>query len=241
MPTPAGLASIFPQDFLNTAYRVATLEARDPKYGAKPGTLASILNRFHMPGYGSNWQSWMNPSQYAVLKKPSKETGGLAKQFYNSPEGLQVLSRTANQIGGVGDFRSTRSLQEQGLLMKYPDNLIPVRANGDLQYVTPGELRKRGLTPDFTENTLFSETGKKAQKPWWQKLGPRSEAVDLGGQSLNASNPQESFALAGQADPELMALVINQMNQTGQPLLPQRQETPTSSFSNFLKAFGAIG
>lgn len=240
MPTPAGLASIFPQDFLNTAYRVATLEARDPKYGAKPGTLASILNRFHMPGYGSNWQSWMNPSQYAVLKNPSKETGGLAKQFYNTPEGLQVLSRTANQIGGVGDFRSTRSLQEQGLLMKYPDNLIPVRTNGALQYLTPAELRKKGLTPDFTENTLFSETGKKAQKPWWQKLGPRSEA--LGVQDPSAITPPTSsggdFALAGQDNPELMALLMNQINT---PLLQRRAETPTSSFSNFLKAFGSIG
>jgi hypothetical protein len=240
MPTPAGLASIFPQDFLNTAYRVATLEARDPKYGAKPGTFASILNRFHMPGYGSNWQSWMNPNQYAVLKKPTKETGGLARQFYNSPEGLRLLANTANQLGGVGDFRSTSYLNKQGLLMKYPDNLIPVRSGGGLQYLTPAEIRKKGLTPDFTENTLFSETGKKAQKPWWQKLGPRSEVLDAQ-EPVATTSPAssgENIAIAGQNNPELMALLMNQINS---PLLPQRRETPTSSFSNFLKAFGSIG
>lgn len=234
MPAPAGLASIFPQDFLNAAFRIGTQEARDPKYGANPGTVASILNRYHHPGYGKNWQSWLlNPNQYAVLKKPQKETGAQARQFYNSPEGLNLLQQTAEQLRGATDFRSTSYLKGQGLLMKYPDNLIPVQVGGRIQYFPPGELKKRNLSPYLRENTFFSESGP-AKTQWWQKLGPRSEATDVEPTPMAASG--FDTALAGQ-NPELMALLENQSEFMP---LPARRETPTSSFANFMRVFGPL-
>ena len=173
---PQSLGTIFPQDFLNAAFRVSSQEARDPSRGAKPGTLTSILNRYFHPGYGSDWRSWLlNPNQYAVLKHPSKETGAAARQFYNSPEGLNLLQSTAQQLRGATDFRSTSSLQDQGLLMKYSDNMIPVNVGGNVQYLSPGELQKRKLAPYLGENTFFSESGP-TKTPWWQRLGGRSEA-----------------------------------------------------------------
>lgn len=234
MPAPAGLAAIFPQDFLNAAFRIGTQEARNPKYGANPGTIASILNRYYHPGYGSNWQSWLlNPGQYAVLKKPQKESGAQARQFYSSPEGLNLLQQTAQQLGGATDFRSTSYLQKQGLLTKYPDNLIPVRVGGRIQYLTPSQVTKQKLSPDFTENTFFSESGP-AKTKWWQKLGPRSEAPELEASSMQASGFDPT--LAGQ-NPELMALLENQPNFMP---LPARRETPTSSFANFMRVFGPL-
>jgi hypothetical protein len=235
MPAPAGLAAIFPQDFLNAASRIATQEARDPRYGANPGTFASILNRYHHPGYGKNWQSWLlNPNQYAVLKKPQKESGAQARQFYNSPEGLNLLQRTAQQLGGATDFRSTSYLQGQGLLMKYPDNLIPVQTGGGIRYLPPAEIRKQKLSPYLRENTFFSESGP-AKTQWWQKLGPQSQSVET-----EQSTPDQtdfSTALAGQNNPELMELLERQMDI---PMLPKRRETPTSSFANFLRVFGPL-
>ena len=234
MPAPAGLASIFPQDFLNAAFRIGTQEARDPKYGANPGTIASILNRYHHPGYGKNWQNWLlNPNQYAVLKKPQKETGAQARQFYSSPEGLNLLQQTAQQLRGATDFRSTSYLRDQGLLMKYPDNLIPTQVSGRIQYLPPGELKKRNLSPYLRENTFFSESGP-AKTQWWQKLGPRSEATEVEASPMTATG--FDTALAGQ-NPELMALLENQPN--FMPSL-ERRDTPTSSFANFMRVFGPL-
>lgn len=210
MPTPRNLGAIFPQDFLNAAFRIGTLEARDVtgKRGANPGTVASILNRYYTPGYGSNWRSWLlNPNQYAVLKKPSKETGSQARQYYSTPEGIDALRTAGAQLGGVPDFRSTSYLKGQGLLMKYPDNLIPVNVGGSVQYLPTGELQKRKLSPYLNENTFFSETGKKSQKKWWELLGPRSEAEATEAQPTVASAPvkEEDFDLAGQ-NPLLMSM-----------------------------------
>ena len=87
MPALAGLDLSFPKPFLDAAARIATQESRHPEYGANAGTFAAILNRYHHPGYGKDWQSWLlNPNQYAVLKKPQKESGAQARRFYNSPE-----------------------------------------------------------------------------------------------------------------------------------------------------------
>lgn len=234
MPTPAGLAAIFPQDFLNAAFRIGTQEARDPKYGANPGTVASILNRYHHPGYGKNWQRWLlNPGQYAVLQKPQKESGAQARQFYNSPEGLNLLQRTAQQLGGATDFRSTSYLQGQGLLMKYPDNLIPVQTGGGIQYLSPAEVKKRKLSPYLRENTFFSESGP-AKTQWWQKLGPRSEALNMDASSATLSDGD--IPLAGQ-NQELLALLESRPEFMS---LPARRETPTSSLANFMRVFGPL-
>lgn len=237
MPAPAGLASIFPQDFLNAAFRIGTQEARDPKYGANPGTVASILNRYHHPGYGKNWQNWLlNPNQYAVLKKPQKETGAQARQFYSSPEGLNLLQQTAQQLRGATDFRSTSYLQQQGLLTKYADNLIPVQVGGRIQYLPPAELKRQKLSPYLKENTFFSESGP-AKTQWWQKLGPRSEALETDASpATTAVESDFDTALAGQ-NPEILALLENQPEFMQ---LPERRETPTSSFANFLRVFGPL-
>jgi hypothetical protein len=235
MPAPSGLAAIFPQAFLNAAFRIGTQEARDPKYGANPGTITSILNRYHHPGYGSNWQKWLlNPSQYAVLKKPQTESGSQARQFYNSPEGLNLLQQTAQQLRGATDFRSTSYLKDQGLLMKYSDNLIPVQVGGRIQYLPPAELTKRRLSPYLRENTFFSESGP-TKTQWWQRLGPRSETFEeeLSPMALNKAD----IELAGQ-NPEILALLENNPGIT--PLLSKR-ETPTSSFANFMRVFGTLG
>lgn len=248
-PRP-GLATIFPQDFLNAAFRIATREATDPTKGAKPGTLTSILNRYFHPGYGSNWQSWLlNPGQYAVLRKPSGETGARARQFYSTPEGMRLLQNTGAQLGGATDFRSTTYLKDQGLLYKYGDNLIPANVGGQLQYLTPAQLRQRKLNPDLRENTFFSESGPSKQK-WWEKLGPRSEA-DLQGMPMPVGVSPENVPvnMAG-------SNVVNRLDQlmalgmfsdeipapTDPSVLLQKRETPTSSFANFMRTFGpAIG
>lgn len=246
MAPRAGLAAIFPQDFLNAAFRIATQEARDPNAGARPGTLSSILNRYHHPGYGSNWRNWLlNPGQYAVLKKPSSETGAQARQFYSTPEGMSLLQRTASQLGGATDFRSTSYLKDQGLLYKYGDNLIPVNVGGQTQYLTPGQLRQRKLSPDFRENTFFSESGP-AQRKWWQQLGPRSEgesqAVPVAvEQSTGSATPEVAGSSPSTRLDQLMALGMFNPEQT-MPFDPtqmlQKQQTPTSSFANFMKVFG---
>lgn len=259
MAPRAGLAAIFPQDFLNAAFRIATQEARDPRAGARAGTLSSILNRYHHPGYGSNWRSWLlNPGQYAVLKKPSGETGAQARQFYNTPEGLGLLQRTASQLGGATDFRSTSYLKDQGLLYKYGDNLIPVNVGGQTQYLTPAQVRQRKLNPDFRENTFFSESGP-APRKWWQQLGPRSEgesqpvpiAVEpyTGGATPEVATTGAVPAVAGTnpsaRSDQLMALGMfnpEQLLDFDPIQMLKRKETPTSSLANFMKVFGtAIG
>jgi hypothetical protein len=251
MPAPAGLASIFPQDFLNAAFRIASREALDPSKGAKPGTLVSILNRYNHPGYGSNWQNWLlNPNQYAVLKKPGNETGAKARQFYSSPEGARVLQTTARQLGGATDFRSTNYLKEQGLLYKYGDNLIPVSVGGQTQYMTPDNVRKRGLSPDFRENTFFSESGP-TKKKWWERLGPRSE-VALPAQTTPiavqpATAESDSGVLAGAKRETItdrlkeLGMFPGQFSFFLEPAtMLSRRETPTSSFANFLRVFGPV-
>jgi hypothetical protein len=251
MPTPAGLASIFPQDFLNAAFRIASREALDPNKGAKPGTLVSILNRYNHPGYGSNWQNWLlNPSQYAVLKKPGKETGAKARQFYNSPEGTRLLQTTAGQLGGATDFRSTSYLNEEGLLYKYGDNLIPVTVGGQLQYLPAGQVRKRGLSPDFRENTFFSESGP-TKKKWWEKLGPRSEvalpaeATPIAVQPFTPETNNSSLAgVQGESITDRLkelGMFPGQTNAFFDPAsLLAKRENPMSSFANFMQVFGPV-
>lgn len=259
MAPRAGLAAIFPQDFLNAAFRIATQEARHPTLGAQPGTLSSILNRYHHPGYGSNWKNWLlNPGQYAVLNKPSGETGARARQFYSTPEGMGVLQRAATQLGGATDFRSTSYLKDQGLLYKYGDNLIPANVGGQTQYLTPAQLRQRKLNPDLRENTFFSESGP-AQRKWWQQLGPRSEgesqpipiAVEpyTGGAAPEVATSGASSAVAGSSPSTRLDQLIALGMFNPEQLMPfdptqllQKEETPTSSFANFMKVFGsAIG
>jgi hypothetical protein len=156
--------------FFNKLLDVGSRESGDPKRGVKPGTLASMLNRVHNPQFGSSG-SWLNPNQYAVLRKggfnPKNPAIEKARQYYSSPEGQQELFNYAKQLGGVTDFRSTKYLQKTGNLLKYDTNLIPTIIQGQRQFVTPQKLKQLGATPDLSENTFFNETKRAPTKEWW--------------------------------------------------------------------------
>jgi hypothetical protein len=161
--------------FFNKLLDVGSRESGDPKRGVKPGTLASMLNRYHNPQFGSSG-NWLNPGQYAVLGKggfnPNNPAVEKARNYYSSPEGKQELFNYAQQLGGVTDFRSTKYLQETGNLLKYGTNLIPAIVQGQRRFVTPQKLKELGATPDLSENTFFNETKRPPTKQWWNSAAP---------------------------------------------------------------------
>jgi len=170
---PQPLFGVSPS-FLNKLLDVGSRESRDPVKGVKPGTLASMLNRYYNPQFGSSG-SWLNPGQYEVLKKggfnPSNPSIEKARAYYSTPEGQQELSRTAEQLGGVTDFRSTKYLRDTGNLLSYPTNLIPAVVQGERRFLTPQKLKELGATPDLSENTFFNERKRPSTKEWWKSLG----------------------------------------------------------------------
>ena len=176
-----------PRDVFRNMLRVATLEARDPKTGASPGTVASMINRYHSPSYGSNVNKWLIPGQYAVMEKPdfSRTDPSRAVSYYNSPAGQQELLKTGQALRGATDFRSTSYLKDTGNLFKYQDNLIPAMVGGVRKYLTPKELQSTGAKPDYSENTFFNETKRPAPSKWWEKYSDQSAAP-------NVANPASS-------------------------------------------------
>ena len=171
LPSMFGVTSTL----LPKLFDVGSREAYDPQRGVKPGTLASLLNRFHNPVFGSSG-SWLNPGQYAVLQSGgfNPKNPGIAKAqaYYSTPEGQQELVNAASQLGGVTDFRSTKYLQDTGNLLKYGTNLIPTIVQGERRFLTPQQLRQYGAKPDLTENTFFNETKRPPTKQWWKQLMP---------------------------------------------------------------------
>lgn len=185
----------------NKLLDVGSRESGDPKRGVKPGTLASMLNRYHNPQFGSSG-NWLNPNQYAVLQKggfnPKNPAIEKARQYYSSSEGQQELFNYAKQLGGVTDFRSTKYLQETGNLLKYGTNLIPTIIQGERRFVTPQKLKQLGASPDLSENTFFNETKRPPTKEWWNagvppapilppasSTTPREQGNNLGAKFLN--------------------------------------------------------
>ena len=158
--------------FLSKMIDVGSRESNDPKRGVKPATLASFINRYYNPQYGTSG-NWLNQDQYEVLKKggfnPRNPAIAKAQAYYGSPEGQQELMQVANQLGGVTDFRSTRYLSDTGNLLKYGDNLIPTMIQGTRRFLTPQQLKQQGAKPDFSENTFFNETKRPPTKQWWKQ------------------------------------------------------------------------
>jgi hypothetical protein len=168
MPKPS-LGSIAPQEFLRRALPIASKEGGI-------ATFASMLNRYYNPAYGKDFNKWLTPGQYEVLKSPiPKGAGAQLERTLSTPAGIQELMRQAQELGGVTDFRSTKYLQQTGGLHKYPDNLIPVLEQGRRIFVTPSEQKAKGLPIDYSENTFFNETPRGPTTPWWKRLGPSSE------------------------------------------------------------------
>ena len=170
-----------PRDVFRNMLRVATLEARDPKTGASPGTVASMINRYHSPSYGSNVNKWLIPGQYAVMEKPdfSRTDPSRAVSYYSSPAGQQELLKAGQALRGATDFRSTSYLKDTGNLFKYQDNLIPAMVGGTRKYLTPKELQSTGAKPDYSENTFFNETKRPAPSKWWEKYSDQSAAPNV--------------------------------------------------------------
>ena len=181
LPSMFGVTSTLLPKLLDVGSR----EAYDPKRGVKPGTLASLINRFHNPVFGSSG-SWLNPGQYAVLQEkgfnPNNPNIAKAKAYYGSPEGQQELANVANQLRGVTDFRSTSYLQNTGNLLKYGTNLIPTVVQGERRFLTPQQLRQYGAKPDLTENTFFNETKRPPTKEWWKPYLPGQLQSSLPGE-----------------------------------------------------------
>jgi hypothetical protein len=180
-----------PENTFRRMLQVATLEARDPTRGAMPGTVASMINRYHNPDYGSN-TSWLNPGQYAVMKAPgfSQVNPIKALGYYGSDKGRQELGRVAQELGGKTDFRSTSYLKDIGQLMSHSDNLIPATVNGQLHYYTPSQLKTQKAVPNLSENTIFNESKRAPTRKWWESsLGVPT------GTSTSAAPAQASTAL----------------------------------------------
>jgi hypothetical protein len=158
--------------FLPKMFDVGSRESNDPKRGVKLATLASIINRYHNPQYGSSG-NWLNRDQYEVLKKggfnPNNPAIAKAQAYYSTPEGQRELMQVGSQLGGVTDFRSTRYLSDTGNLLKYGDNLIPAIVQGTRRFLTPQQLKQQGAKPDFSENTFFNETKRPPTKQWWKQ------------------------------------------------------------------------
>lgn len=170
-----------PRDVFRNIARVATAEARDPSTGAKSGTLASLLNRYHSPSYGSNVSKWLIPGQYAVMEKSdfSRTDPSRTVSYYSSPAGQQELLKAGQALRGATDFRSTSYLKDTGNLFKYQDNLIPAMVGGTRKYLTPKELQITGAKPDYSENTFFNETKRPAPSKWWEKYSDQSAAPNV--------------------------------------------------------------
>lgn len=167
-----------PGNVFRNMLQVATLEARDSAKGASPGTVASMINRYHSPSYGSNVNNWLIPGQYAVMEKPdfNRTDPSRAVSYYNSPAGQQELLKTGQALRGATDFRSTSYLNKTGNLFKYQDNLIPAMVGGTRKYLTPKELQSTGAKPDYNENTFFNETKRPAPSKWWETYRDQSAA-----------------------------------------------------------------
>ena len=181
--------------FFNKLLDVGSRESGDPKRGVKPGTLASMLNRYHNPQFGSSG-NWLNPGQYAVLEKggfnPNNPAVERARNYYSFPEGKQELFNYAQQLGGVTDFRSTKYLQETGNLLKYGTNLIPAIVQGQRRFVTPQKLKELGASPDLSENTFFNETKRPPTKQWWNSAAPPAPTLPPATATATAtSTPRE--------------------------------------------------
>jgi hypothetical protein len=195
-----------PRDVFRRILQVATLEAGDKIRGAKSGTVASILNRYYSPSYGSNINTWLVPNQYKVMELPDfNRTNPLrAEAYYNSDIGRQELLKTGRQLGGATDFRSTKYLKDIGKLFTYPDNLIPTIIGGAREYLTPKELLKIGANPDYSENTFFNETKKSPLSvKWWEKFGdpthqttvpPTNPIYNITVQPFRGNNPPPEAA-----------------------------------------------
>jgi hypothetical protein len=180
-----------PENTFRKMLQVATLEARDPTRGAMPGTVASMINRYHNPDYGSN-ASWINPAQYAAMKAPgfSEVNPAKALGYYSSDKGRQELGRVAQELGGKTDFRSTSYLKDIGQLMSHRDNLIPAMVGGVQRYLNPQQLKTLGASPNLSENTFFNEGKRSPTKKWWESsLGVPT------GTSTSAAPAQASTAL----------------------------------------------
>ncbi len=165
-----------PRDVFENILRVASAESGNRVTGANPGTVASMLNRYYSPSYGSNVNKWLIPGQYAVMEKPnfSRTDPSRAVSYYSSPAGQQELLKTGQALRGATDFRSTSYLKDTGNLFKYQDNLIPAMVGGVRKYLTPKELQSTGAKPDYSENTFFNETKRPAPAKWWEKYRDQS-------------------------------------------------------------------
>jgi hypothetical protein len=203
--------------------RVATLEARDPKTGASPGTVASMINRYHSPSYGSNVNKWLIPGQYAVMEKPdfSRTDPSRAVSYYSSPAGQQELLKAGQALRGATDFRSTSYLKDTGNLFKYQDNLIPAMVGGTRKYLTPKELQSTGAKPDYSENTFFNETKRPAPSKWWEKYSDQSAAPNVappgnlfGKETLENMMKQELLTSLIQPEEDITNLFTQLLNQT---------------------------
>lgn len=222
LPSMFGVTSTLLPKLLDVGSR----EAYDPKRGVKPGTLASLINRFHNPVFGSSG-SWLNPGQYAVLQdkgfNPNNPNIAKAKAYYSSPEGQQELANVASQLGGVTDFRSTSYLQNTGNLLKYGTNLIPAVVQGERRFLTPQQLRQYGAKPDLTENTFFNETKRPPTKEWWKSYLPGQLQSSLPGEQQLGVGETLSVALGQDitqpATPQTIAQQL--LNQTKNQLIQQ--------------------
>jgi hypothetical protein len=197
-----------PRDVFRRILQVATLEAGDKIRGAKSGTVASILNRYYSPSYGSNINTWLVPNQYKVMELPDfNRTNPLrAEAYYNSDIGRQELLKTGRQLGGATDFRSTKYLKDIGKLFTYPDNLIPTIIGGAREYLTPKELLKIGANPDYSENTFFNETKKSPLSvKWWEKFSNQAIAPNTA-----PSNTQTQVAAGNQFPESIINKYIDQ-------------------------------
>jgi hypothetical protein len=168
-----------PTPIFKKILQIAIPEAGDPDRGARPGTLASMINRYHNPDYGSN-ASWLNPDQYAAmnLRGFNKIDPSKALAYYGSDKGRKDLTDAARQLKGVTDFRATEYLQKIGKLTSYPDNLIPAMVGGVQKYLTPEQLRLTKATPFLGENTFFNAKKRPATKKWWEEATPQQRASE---------------------------------------------------------------
>jgi len=222
-----------PTPIFKKILQVAIPEAGDPIRGARRGTLASIINRYHNPDYGSN-VSWLNPDQYAAMKLPgfNKIDPSKALAYYGSDKGRKELTDTARQLKGVTDFRATEYLQKIGKLTSYPDNLIPAMVGGVQKYLTPAELQLTKATPFLGENTFFNENPKRpATKKWWEETAPQQRAsaspvnsTDTIAQQIGAGNLFGATALGTTLTDELKDNLFAQLFES--PTDPTAQLLP---------------
>jgi len=203
MPKPT-LGSIAPREFLRRAIPIASQEGGI-------ATFASMLNRYYNPAYGKDFNKWLTPGQYEVLKSPMpKGAGAQLERTLSTPAGIQELVRQAQELGGVTDFRSTKYLKKTGGLYKYSDNLIPVLEQGRRIFVTPSEQKTKKLPIDYNENTFFNETPRGPTTPWWQRLGP-SSAVPEERPSGSISAPSFSTSFSTGVKKDLANLLASSL------------------------------